>query len=74
MNLELKYFDMKYILGTLILLEQGIFSLNRSHGAFASRLPWVQLAFLHSDEAKVIYGNFKTFKILLDSVCEIFSC
>ncbi|XP_021813786.1 receptor-like cytoplasmic kinase 176 isoform X2 [Prunus avium] len=25
------------------------------------------LAFLHSDEAKVIYGNFKTSKILLDS-------
>ncbi|PRQ59186.1 putative transferase, protein kinase RLK-Pelle-RLCK-VIIa-2 family [Rosa chinensis] len=27
------------------------------------------LAFLHSDEAKVIYQDFKTFNILLDSAC-----
>ena len=30
------------------------------------------LAFLHSNEAKVIYGDFKTSKILLDSVCDMF--
>lgn len=28
------------------------------------------LAFLHSDEAKVIYRDFKSSNILLDSVCE----
>ena len=28
------------------------------------------LAFLHSDEAKVIYRDFKTSNILLDSVCK----
>lgn len=27
------------------------------------------LAYLHSDEAKVIYRDFKTSNVLLDSVC-----
>lgn len=30
------------------------------------------LAFLHSDEYKVIYRDFKTSNILLDSVCTYF--
>ena len=29
------------------------------------------LAFLHSDEARVIYRDFKTSNILLDVVCEL---
>ena len=29
------------------------------------------LAFLHSDNAKVIYRDFKTSNILLDAVCNI---
>lgn len=28
------------------------------------------LAFLHSDEAKVIYRDFKTSNVLIDSVCK----
>lgn len=31
------------------------------------------LAFLHSSETKVIYRDFKTSNILLDSVCELFT-
>jgi len=29
------------------------------------------LAYLHSDEAKVIYRDFKTSNVLLDAVCNI---
>jgi serine/threonine protein kinase len=29
------------------------------------------LAYLHSDEAKVIYRDFKTSNVLLDAVCSI---
>jgi len=29
------------------------------------------LAYLHSDEAKVIYRDFKTSNVLLDAVCNV---